>query len=377
MLRIATIGTSMITDNLIEVLNQSDRAVFVGTLSRDADRAASFTAEHGGTQPFTDLDELAASDAVDAVYIGSPNALHAPQALACIAQGKHVFVEKSFGSNRAEAQQVFETAEHAGVVALEAMRPVHDPALAAVRDLLPRLGRLRRASIRFGKYSSRYDNILSGQRTNIFDCAMASGALMDMGVYPVEAMVALFGEPESISFAPVLLDESTQALTNGPIDGAGSILARYPSYIVELAYSKISNDDLPVQFESETATLTLDSISVPTHAQISFRGKAERGSAKVMRSQEGGHVEQFDLPRCSNTMAYELEDFISAVEAVRGGCPVSDAPAGEYGTVGTFRAMTLATLSIMDEARRQGGISFPADAGNAVSQEASTSENGR
>ena len=40
MLRIATIGTSPITDNLIEVLNASSEARFVGTLSRDAERAA-------------------------------------------------------------------------------------------------------------------------------------------------------------------------------------------------------------------------------------------------------------------------------------------------------------------------------------------------
>lgn len=373
MLRIATIGTSMITDNLIEALNQSDHAVFVGTLSRDAERAAAFTKEHGGSRPFTSLEELAASDEVDAVYIGSPNALHAPQALACIAQGKHVFVEKPFASNRAEAAKVFAAAERAGVVALEAMRPVHDPAFATVRELLSRLGQLRRASIRFGKYSSRYDNILAGEHTNIFDCAMASGSLMDIGVYPVEATVALMGEPESICFAPVLLDESTRDITNGAIDGAGTILARYPGRVVEIAFSKITNDDLPVQFESETATMTLDSISVPSHASISYRGKVERGSAKVMRSQEGGRTEEFNLPTCPNTMTYELEDFIAAVEAVRSGCPAGDAPAGEYGTVGTFRGLTLATLSVMDEARRQAGIVFPADE-PAAKQEAAREE---
>ena len=99
MIRLATIGTSSITENLLMALAQVDGVEFVGTLSRDAERAAAFTAKHRGTCPFTSLDELAASDEVDAVYIGSPNALHHHQALACIAGGKHVLVEKPFCAN--------------------------------------------------------------------------------------------------------------------------------------------------------------------------------------------------------------------------------------------------------------------------------------
>ena len=53
MLRIATIGTSMITDDFIQVVNANDQAAFVGTLSRDADRGAAFTAKHGGERNFT------------------------------------------------------------------------------------------------------------------------------------------------------------------------------------------------------------------------------------------------------------------------------------------------------------------------------------
>ncbi|MFR7669787.1 MAG: Gfo/Idh/MocA family protein [Collinsella sp.] len=83
----------MITDDFIQVVNANDQAAFVGTLSRDAERGTAFTAERGGERNFTSLDELAAAGDVDAVYIGSPNALHYEQALACIAGGKHVIVE--------------------------------------------------------------------------------------------------------------------------------------------------------------------------------------------------------------------------------------------------------------------------------------------
>ena len=74
-MRIATIGTSAITSDFIEEINASDRAVFVGTLSRDLERAKAFTEARGGSCPFTELEDLAASNEVDAVYLGSPNAL--------------------------------------------------------------------------------------------------------------------------------------------------------------------------------------------------------------------------------------------------------------------------------------------------------------
>ena len=195
MLRIATIGTSPITENFIEALGANDRAVFAGAQSRDAERAHAFTQEHGGKHDYSSVEELAADPAIDAVYIGSPNACHAPQALALISAGKHVLVEKSFCSNRREAQEVFDAAERANVVALEAMRPLHDPAYYQFKDALEQIGRIRRATIRFGKYSSRYDDILAHRHTNIFDCNMASGGLMDMGVYSVEPMIDLLGAP--------------------------------------------------------------------------------------------------------------------------------------------------------------------------------------
>ena len=227
MLRIATIGTSMITDDFIQVVNANDQAAFVGTLSRDAERGAAFTAEHGGERNFTALDELASAVDVDAVYIGSPNALHHEQALACIAGGKHVIVEKPFCATEAQALEVFRAAEAAGVVALEAMRPLHDPAFHAVEDALGEIAPIRRASLRFGKYSSRYNEVLAGRATNIFDCHMASGSLMDIGVYTVEPMVEIFGMPSGLTSMTTLLDPTTRQLMHGPIDGCGSILASY------------------------------------------------------------------------------------------------------------------------------------------------------
>ena len=362
MLRLATIGTSVITRALLEAAARTEGVAFVGTVSRDAERAWAFTREFGGTQAFTCVEEAAASEEVDAVYIASPNALHAAQALACIQGGKHVLVEKPLGANAREARAVIDAADAAGVVAIEAMRLAHDPAFRACRDALGELGRVRRATLRFGKYSSRYDLVRVGRQTNIFDCAMATGALMDIGVYPVNAMVQLFGAPERVTAFPVLLDEGTRETTHGPLDGAGTIVADYGNLPVTICYSKITNDFQESQIEGEEGTLTINAISVPSKARLALR--ATDGADSAGYSRAAAQTRELELPQEANSMVYELADFAAAAEAVRAGAvpAPSEAPCGPYGTVGDFQAATLASLAIMDECRRQAGIAFPADA---------------
>lgn len=314
-----------------------------------------------GDDPFTSLDELAASDGVDAVYIGSPNALHHDQALACIAGGKHVLVEKPFCANRREAVEVFEAARETGVVALEAMRPLHDPAFHAIKEALPQIGAIRRATLRFGKYSSRHDEILAGRHTNIFDCAMASGSLMDIGVYCVEPLIELFGAPERVLASAALLDEATRDLTNGPIDGSGVVLASYPGMTAVLAHSKTTNDLSDSQIEGELGTLTVHGISAPSAIRVELRSHAARQADSVGYSSAQTVGRDIDLPRFENTMQHELADFVQSVEEIRIGGDCTQVPCGTFGNVAHFRDVTLASLDIMDEARRQTGVSFPAD----------------
>lgn len=359
MIRIATIGTSMITTSLLDVLGQNPRAVFVGTCSRDARRAAAFTQEHGGERGFSSVEEVASAGDVDAVYIGSPNAIHYGQALACIRAGKHVLVEKPVCANSRQAQQLFDAAAEHNVVALEAMRPLHDPALRLIRDALPRLGAIRRTTLRFGKYSSRYTDVLEGRHTNIFDCDMASGALMDIGVYCVEPLVALFGKPHTVQCAAALLDEGTRDITGGAIDGAGVICASYPGHVATLHYSKITSDLAENQIEGELGTLTFSGISMPSNARIDMR--ETKAADSVGYSSTSTIASVLELPSCPNTMAYELDDFIDAIQAVQLGATAAEAPAGWAGSVGELQSISLKSLEIMDAARRQAGVVFPCD----------------
>ena len=130
--RFVVLGTSMISDNFIEAVNACPRAQYVGSMGRSLEKAQRITRDHGGDCAFSCVEDVAAREDVDAVYIATPNAIHYDQALSLIRAGKHVLVEKPMASDGTKVARLFDAACDAGVVAMEAMRPVHDPGIAKV-----------------------------------------------------------------------------------------------------------------------------------------------------------------------------------------------------------------------------------------------------
>lgn len=364
-IRFATIGTSVINDNLLEAAAQVDDLEYVGTMSRNQYSAEQFTRAHGGTTPYTELAQLVADPSLDAVYIGSPNACHYKQAIELIRAGKHVLIEKPICANHYEVQQLFAAANLHHVISTEAMRTIHDPAWATIYAAIPKLGTLHRATLRFGKYSSRYDEVRSGHQTNIFDTKMASGALMDIGIYSIEVMTALFGAPKKVQAAPVMLDEKYFETTNGPIDGAGSVICTYgshrdfPGLVVELSYSKITNDFMPSQIEGELGTITIDSLTNPTKVTLTMRGEAHRGSASQERT-SADTVEELPIKHVANNMIYELRDFAAMCQGKN-----IDTLWGKNLDIRAafthFDNASLDAMAVCDEVRRQAGITFVSD----------------
>ena len=86
---------------------------------------------------------------MEAVYVASPNYAHCAQSIAMMRAGKHVLCEKPMASNAREVEEMLACAREMGVVLLEAMKPIFEPSFAALRDALPALGTLRRASLSY------------------------------------------------------------------------------------------------------------------------------------------------------------------------------------------------------------------------------------
>lgn len=70
------------------------------------------------------------------------------------------------------------------------MRPDFDPAFDMIKNALPRIGKIRRASFEFCQYSSRYDRFKDGIIENAFNPALGNAAVSDIGVYCIHSLSA-------------------------------------------------------------------------------------------------------------------------------------------------------------------------------------------
>lgn len=96
--RFGVVGTNTISDWFIAGARQDSRFELTAVCSRSQERAEAFAAKHHIPCTFSSLENMAKSSKIDAVYIATPNYVHASQSILCMSYGKHVLCEKPFAS---------------------------------------------------------------------------------------------------------------------------------------------------------------------------------------------------------------------------------------------------------------------------------------
>jgi predicted dehydrogenase len=109
------VGTGRVADTSVApgIAKLAD-AELVASVGRDPAKAREFAAQHGG-RAYDTYEELLADDAVDVVYVATPNALHAEQVVAAARAGKHVFADKPLATSVADAERALAACDDAGV----------------------------------------------------------------------------------------------------------------------------------------------------------------------------------------------------------------------------------------------------------------------
>lgn len=326
MINFAVIGTNFITDRLLKAAEHCAGFQLYGVYSRTAQRAKEYAARYGAPKTYTTLEELAADENVDAVYIASPTFLHASQSLQMLNAGKHVLCEKPIASNTSELKKMLEAAQKNNKVLLEAMRPVFTPGMKAVEEGMKKIGTVRRVHFTYCQYSSRYDKFKEGIVENAFKPELSNGAIMDIGTYCIYAASYLFGKPKEMKAVGVQLE--------GSIDGTGSVLADYGDFLAELVYSKITNSYQVSEIQGEKGCMIIPHINIPEEVKIRYYT---------------GEEECLFAEGLQDDMQYELNRFMGFMNDK------------EEKEIKIYHEASLNTMWMIDEARRQLGIKFPAD----------------
>ena len=136
--------------------------------------------------------ELLDDPEIQIVDITTPNALHREMALAAIAAGKHVYCEKPLAPTAAEAEEMTQAAEAAGIVTQVGFNYLKNPMIALARDIIAsgEIGEIRTFR---GVHAEDYMAEAAAPWSWRLDPAGGGGALADIGSHILASARHLVG----------------------------------------------------------------------------------------------------------------------------------------------------------------------------------------
>lgn len=329
MLKFGVVGTSWITDEYIKGAKDTGLWTLTAVYSRSAEKAKAYAEKHGGAHCFDDMEKMAASKTFDAVYIASPNFLHFEHCKCFLEHGKHVICEKPLCAQADKVEALQKIAADKGVIFLEAIMYMHLPQRVKLEQAVEEIGGISLARIDFSQRSSKYDEYLRGGLPNIFNPAMETGALMDIGIYCVYPALHLLGLPESVTV-------QSQLMASGA-DAQGIITMKYPDKLAVLTYSKIGQARAGSEFQGKNGTIYVDAIS--------------RLEGMELITNDGSRKQLHGEDQKSTMMSFEAVDFYQFITN-----PQENAAAYQE-----CSRMSLRVSAFMEKIRPRLGIHFPSD----------------
>ncbi|HEY2280352.1 MAG TPA: Gfo/Idh/MocA family oxidoreductase [Streptosporangiaceae bacterium] len=313
------IARSFVTDLL---LLADHKLAAVG--SRSSGRAQQFAADFGAEKFYGSYTALAADDSLDVVYVATPHSEHYEGARLCLEAGRAVLVEKPFTVTAAETAQLIALATSKRLFAMEGMWTRFNPIVREVTDLV-REGAIGRVTAIQADLSGAngYD---PGNR--LWNPALAGGALLDVGVYPLSFGSMLLGAPDEIravsSAAPTGVDANT------------AVIARYPGGAVGLYYCGLwAKSPQVATITGVNGTITVGSpTGEPFYMPDSYTlvpATGEPRTRKITRHGEGFTYEAAEVARCLRAGLTEspLMPLAGTLEVMR----VLDAARGSSGSI--------------------------------------------
>lgn len=230
-IRLGIIGPGTIAQNFADGLAECASGQLVAIASRSAERRTDF-GDRNGVSPemrFESYEAMAASDAIDAIYISTPHPFHAEQVIMALRAGKPVLCEKPCGLIEGEVVAITEVAAQEGVFFMEAFMYRLHPQIARMIEIVQNgeIGDIRHVSASFG-FAAGYD-----PKIRAYAADLAGGGILDVGCYPVSfarlvaglADGARFADPVDVSGVASLAPTGVDQTAHGTLKFANGITA--------------------------------------------------------------------------------------------------------------------------------------------------------
>ncbi len=304
MMRFAIVGTSGHAHRVAApILKGCPDAVLLGATGSTPEGGARFATQHGLSRAYGNIDELLGDADVEAVWICSPNHMHARHVAKCAAAGKHVLVEKPLATGSADAEAAASAAAAAGITLRMGCQHRFRPSHRCIREMIRAgaIGQLGFARIhRFWGYPYFEDMDPSGPPDWRRSRAASGGWIInDIGAHLLDLMLWLC-DSEGVVAGAVLASQKFDVET----EDSTAVLLRLGEKAIGVVETSCAN-------ESPGSRIELYGSHGWLRADDTLSGAASIAT-------HAGQSTTFPPMAMLDTYAAEIADFIGAVRGDRG-----------------------------------------------------------
>ena len=216
-MRIGIMGCGSIAGHMAETIFGTEGIVLAAAAARDKHRAEEFAQKYGAEKHYGSYADLAADESVDAVYVATIHPTHGDCIRLCLESGKAVLCEKPLAMSREEAESLFRLAQEKKVLLMEGIWTRYLPAWKEIKRLVEQ-GEIGTVCNMRADFSV---NIPFDPDSRVYNLKKGGGALLDVGVYSIHALLHILGTDYSQIKAAGRLSPTGS-------DSYAAVLLRYP-----------------------------------------------------------------------------------------------------------------------------------------------------
>jgi predicted dehydrogenase len=301
MIKWAIIGAGDVVERRVaNALQTAKGSVLHAVVRRNEQKLRAFADKFGVPHAYTDVTQIWENPEIDAVYIATPVAFHAEQAIAAARHGKHVLCEKPMALEAEAAQQMITVCQEQGVKLGIAYYRRYYPKIIKLKELLD-AGAIGQAVYARAQFSGKTNHAATDRAWLLQPETSGGGALMDIGSHVLDLLCFSLGKPQQVT---AMTGNIAQKLT---VEDTASVLVRFASGCqasVHASFSTSVGNQLEI-FGTE-GKLTMQSIE----------------DEELLWTNGSGEMQVFRLPKHPNMNIPMVEHFI---EDINGGsqylCP--------------------------------------------------------
>lgn len=319
-MNIGILGTGSIAKTMAYTINNMQGVKLYAVASRNFDKAKNFADEFSVSKAYGSYEILAQDELIDLVYIATPHSRHYEDCMLCLRNGRNVICEKAFTANEKQARDVIAFAESRGLFITEAIWTRFLPMRFTLDEIIKSgvIGEISYLTANLGYALKSVERLQKPE--------LAGGALLDLGVYPINFALMAFG-------SDIASIKSACVKNEYGVDSNNAIIMTYKDGRTALLYSNMN------------ANLDKRGIIYGDKGRIEFLNINNCEGIKIILND--GNIKEYITPKQITGYEYEIRSAVNAVSEGKTEC--SEMPHRE----------TLRVMRIMDELRREWKIKYP------------------